>query len=240
MRKKIILVAGMSCVLVVGCSSIKNAPRKINSAGHVTESVVISQSQKDAKIVVPLPAVFTDKASDTMPDGKYSVSFGAKDLNKKDNGFTLTMEFYNYDRYSIGDVDSLVAGDVIQVRGKEVYIESIAWNKDKKDKVFGVDINGGTQEDGISLRLEEDCYRTTSLDDYPLYYSIGIGTLKLSENLKVQDCYDFETLPDGVVTEYKDLPENITKQRPECWSEANTVITVKSGQIAYIVRNWTP
>lgn len=240
MRKKFFMIGAMSCLLLAGCGTVKSEVNDVNAAGIVTESVVTTQPEKGIMTVMPLPALFAEKAGDEMPDGDYSVSFATDDLQKTEKGYKIKMNFYDYDRYQKDDIDALTHGDVIQVAGKEVAVDSITWNKDNKGKVIGVDINGGTDEDGFSLRLEESIYRTTTLDDYPIYYSIGTGTLQVAKDMMIQDCYDYETLPEGVVTGYKDLPESITRSESEYWTQLNTAITVRNNEIVKIVRRWTP
>lgn len=239
MRKKCLLIGTMSCIFLAGCGNVKLDVNDVNAAGIVTESIVTAQPEEGTKTVMPLPAIFAEKAGDEMPDGDYSVSFATDDLQKTDKGYQIKMNFYDYDRYQKEEIDSLNHGDAIQVAGKEVAVDRISWNKDNKGKVIGVDINGGINEDGLSLRLEESVYCTTSLDDYPLYYSIGTGTLQVSKDIVLQDCYDYETLPEGIVTGYKDLPESITKSGSEYWTQSNTAITVRNNEIVKIVRRWT-
>ncbi len=240
MKKKMMIILVMGCLLLVGCSNKKEKEKHLDVTGVKTDHTETSNAKDDTKIVAPLPAKLSNTDWDDMPDGEYSVSFQGSNLEKKEHAYQLKMEFYDYDIYAMKDVNSLTVKDVIKVRGEEIKIKSIAWDKNNKGKVFGVEINGGTEEDGISLRLEKDCYHTTSLDDFPLYYSIGTKTLTLSKDLVVQDCYDYNTLPEGVKTGYNQLPNNIIKANPEYWTEMNTLITVKDGKVIKIHRNWTP
>lgn len=243
MRKKIFILAGVACLAFTGCGNGND-----NQGSNIGTSANAVVATKEAEVpekeegttVMPLPAIYTDKASDEMPDGEYSVSLDVHSFNDKGDGYQLGMEFYNYDRYAIADIDSLNPGDTIQVQGQEVKVTDISFNKDQDGNVVCGSINGGTEEDGIDLLLLDDCYRTTSLDDVPLYYSIGKGTLTISKNVTVKDCIDYETLPDGVESNYEALPESIVNQNPESWTQANTVVTVKDGKVVKILRNWRP
>lgn len=98
--------------------------------------------------------------------------------------------------------------------------------------------NGNNQ--GSNIGTSANSVVATEEADVPLYYSIGKGTLTISKDMTVQDCIDYETLPDGVESNYEALPDSITKQYPDCWTEAYTVVTVKDGEIVKIVRNWRP
>lgn len=243
MRKKIFILAGIACLAFTGCGN-GNDNQGSNTGGTANPVVATEEAdalQKEAgTTVMPLPALYTDKASDEMPDGEYSVALDVGSLKETDAGYQMSMEFYDYDRYAIDDIDSLKPGDTIQVQGKDVKVTDIALNKDQDGNIVCDSINGGIEEGGVDLLLLKDCYRTTSMDDVPLYYSIGKGTLTISKDMTLKDCIDYDTLPDGVESRYDTLPDSITKQEPECWSQAYTVVTVKDGVIVKIVRNWRP
>lgn len=241
MRKKVLFALGLCCVMIAGCSDGREyAQAKGEDAGIVSESVISTKTVKRVNTVMPLPAWYTDKAGNHMPDGEYPVSFRLKDLKKTVKGYALRMEFFDYDRYAVKDVKQLKKGDSIQVQHKMVKVESVTWNKDKEGTVTLVDINGGTEENGLSLLLDEEEYRTTSLDDYPLYYSIGKVTAAISRDMTCQDCYDYETLPDGIITGYEDLPGSITKSQLKYWTQSNTTVTIRNEEIVKIARRWTP
>lgn len=245
MRKRIFMLAAIACLVFTGCGNEKSNNNQGNNTGASSHTVVVTEEaetleKQERTTVMPLPALYTEKASNEMPDGEYSVSLDVNSFNDKGDGYQLSMEFYDYDRYAMEDIDSLKSGDTIQVQGKEVKVEDIYFNKDEDGNVLAGSINGGVEQDGVDLLLLEDCYRTTSLDDVPLYYSIGKGMLTISKDVIVQDCIDYETLPNGVEYNYDALPECIAEQYPECWTQAFTVVTVKDGKVVKILRNWRP
>ena len=60
--------------------------------------------------------------------------------------------------------------------------------EDNADSETGsVQINGGIENDGIDLMEDDGLYRTVTLDDYPVYYSVGKVTLPLSEDVTFED-----------------------------------------------------
>lgn len=239
MKKKIIFV-GVACFLLVGCNGTGT---KDTVTTPSTEPVAASESanqESGPKTVMPLPVKYTDNASDKMPDGEYSVSLDAKSLEKTENGYQVTLEFYQYDRYIAADIDNLKSGDSIQLKGELVEVSKVTENKDRDGKVLSISVNGGTEEGGFDLLLLGGEYRTTSLDDVPLYYSIGKGTLPISKEVVIKDCIDYEKLPDGVTSGFKELPENITGDDAEYWTQANTTVKIKDNQIVRIDRHWTP
>lgn len=242
MRKKLFFVTGLSCFLLMGCvgCSKENEVKHVDAA-EVTETSEASQGKKaGSKTVKPLPAMFAEEASDEMPDGGYAVSIKPDGVKKTKDGYAITMKFFDYDRYAKEEVDGLKKGDSIQVLGKNIKVETVEKMKGNSKTFFGLEINGGFEEDGVSLCLEDEEYRTTTLDDFPMYYSIGTGTVPVSKDLTVQDCCDYEKLPDGVITGYQEFPDSIVKNHGDYWTQCNTSIMVRNGEIVQIKRNWTP
>ena len=105
--------------------------------------------------------------------------------------------------------------------------------EDNADSETGsVQINGGIENDGIDLMEDDGLYRTVTLDDYPVYYSVGKVTLPLSEDVTFED--QESDLP---VVELNDLPAAI-ENSDMAFNCNNTVITVRQGQIVQIIRYW--
>ena len=227
-------------MLLVGCNRT-GAKNTVTTPS--VEPVATSEStnqESESKTIMPLPVKYTDNASDKMPDGEYSVSLDAKTLEKTETGYQVTLEFYQYDRYIAADINNLKIGDSIQLQGELVDVDEVTENKGRDGKVLGVSVNGGTEECGFDLLLCGGEYRTTSLDDIPLYYSIGTGTLPISKDVVIKDCIDYETLPDGVTSGFQELPQSITEENADYWAEINTTVKIKDNQIVRIDRHWMP
>lgn len=210
---------------------------------------------KQSEAVQPQPAAFTDKAGDEMPDGTYDVSFTSDDLQKKDDGYVLTMEFYNYDSYSKEDALALKEGSVINItvnemedgtakaERKDLTVDSIETSKNDNGDVNVVTINGGIENGGVELYLDEDLdvFVNRTMDDYPVFYSIGTGTIPVSADMTFQDCFDADTLPDGVVTYYDDLPDSLINAEKDGSFNNNAMqAVIRDGEIVQLIRNWTP
>lgn len=208
-----------------------------------------------AEVVQPQPAAYTDKAGDEMPDGTYDVSFTSDDLQKKDDGYVLTMEFYNYDSYSKEDALALKEGSVINITVNEVVdgtfkaerkdltIDSIETSKNDNGDVDMIAINGGIENGGVELYLDLDfdVFVNRTMDDHPVFYSIGTGTIPVSTDMTFQDCYDADTLPDGVVTYYDDLPDSLVDAEQKCDFNNNAMqAVIRDGEIVQLIRNWIP
>lgn len=209
----------------------------VTEDGADTESEAGTETVADTEVsgavVRPLDPLGT--AQDAMTDGGYSVSFTADDLVKTDDGYELTVEVYEYDRYGMDAIDNLTEGSVIQFCNKDITVDTV----EKDSETGSVQINGGIENDGIDLMEEDGLYRTVTLDDYPVYYSVGKVTLPLSEDVTFEDQADQNQDSDLPAAELSDLPAAIENSDTP-FNCNNTVITVRQEQIVQIIRYWVP
>ncbi|MBQ5852077.1 MAG: hypothetical protein IIW54_14880 [Lachnospiraceae bacterium] len=237
MKRKILIMAGICMVTLAGCQGKQ------------------AESTAEVKLITPLPAQYAEEAGDEMPDGTYPVSFTGDDLTETGDGYTLTMEFYDYDRYDKDDIRSMKVGDTINVTvmeytdagsnavHKDLEVESIDMTNDEAGEIIAVDINGGIEEGGVYLYYDSDfeVYGNMLWDGSATYYSIGKGMIPVSEDFQFVDCFDYETLPDGVVTGYEDLPDSLTTGEGADYFIANNMeAVIRNGEIVQLVRNWVP
>ena len=176
-----------------------------------------------------MPLYPLESAEDAVADGGYAVAFSAADLKKTEDGYTLTAEIYDYDRYEMEEIDNLKQGDRIQVCKQPVTVESII----AEDGT--VLINGGTEAGGVDLVEDDGIYRTNGSDGQPLYYDLGSLTLPLSKDCTFEDQADPKGESEGAVYEYPELPAAIEKSG-EPFRAVDTVITVRMEQIVQIIR----
>lgn len=176
-----------------------------------------------------MPLYPLESAEDAVADGGYAVAFSAADLKKTEDGYTLTAEIYDYDRYEIEEIDNLKQGDRIQICKQPVTVESII----AEDGT--VHINGGTEAGGVDLVEDDGIYRTNGSDGQPLYYDLGSLTLSLSKDCTFEDQADLQGESEGTVYEYPELPAAIEKSG-EPFRAVDTVITVRMEQIVQIIR----
>ena len=237
MKRKLLIMAGICMVTLAGCQGKQ------------------AESTAEVKLITPLPAQYAEEAGDEMPDGTYPVSFTGDDLTETGDGYTLTMEFYDYDRYDKDDIRSMKVGDTINTTVKEftedgantvrkdLEIESVDVTNDESGEIIAAEINGGIEEGGIYLYYDSDfdVYVNMFWDSSATYYSIGKGTIPVSEDFQFVDCFDYETLPDGVVTGYEDLPDSLTTGEGADYFIANNMeAVIRNGEIVQLVRNWVP
>lgn len=180
-----------------------------------------------------MPLYPLESAADALADGGYAVAFEAKDLVRTEQGYTLTAEVYDYDRYELEDIRKLQVGDQIQVCREPVTVESLQ----RTDGT--VIINGGIENGGVELVEDDGLYRTITMDDYPVYYDLGEITIPLSSDCTFEDHADLEKEPDGVVYEADALPAALQNSETPftCY---NTVMTVRQEKVVQIIRYWVP
>ena len=176
-----------------------------------------------------MPLYPLESAESAVADGGYAVAFSAADLKKTEDGYTLTAEIYDYDRYEMEEIDNLKQGGRIQICQQPVAIGSITREDGK------VHINGGTKAGGVDLVEDDGIYRTNGSDGQPLYYDLGSLTLPLSKDCAFEDQADLQGESEGAVYEYPELSAAIEKSG-EPFRAVDTVITVRMEQIVQIIR----
>ena len=176
-----------------------------------------------------MPLYPLESAESAVADGGYAVAFSAADLKKTEDGYTLTAEIYDYDRYEMEEIDNLKQGGRIQICQQPVAIGSIT----REDGT--VHINGGTEAGGVDLVEDDGIYRTNGNDGQPLYYDLGSLTLSLSKDCTFEDQADLQGESEGAVYEYPELLAAIEKSG-EPFRAVDTVITVRMEQIVQIIR----
>jgi len=176
-----------------------------------------------------MPLYPLESAESAVADGGYAVAFSAADLKKTEDGYTLTAEIYDYDRYEMEEIDNLKQGGRIQICQQPVAIGIIT----REDGT--VHINGGTKAGGVDLVEDDGIYRTNGSDGQPLYYDLGSLTLPLSKDCIFEDQADLQGESEGAVYEYPELSAAIEKSG-EPFRAVDTVITVRMEQIVQIIR----
>ena len=221
MKKNLLVIMLVGAVLTVGAATGCGASAPDAEIGVNTETG--TNTEESEAVVKPLYPLET--AQDALADGGYSVSFSADDLIKTDGGYKLTVEVYEYDRYEMEAIDNLANGSKIQFCNKEITVDKV-----EKETGF-IQINGGIENDGIELMEEDGLYRTVTVDDYPVYYSVGKVTIPLSDDVTFEDQAGSE--------QESDLP-NAIENSDISFTCNNTVITVRQEQIVQIIRYWVP
>ncbi len=168
----------------------------------------------------------------TLEECDFPASFDpAKDIVKDDNGYKLTYTGYGKELFDLVDMFLLQKGDTIVISGEDVLIDSIE-NTDGKYL-----INGGLDEGGYDLISDENTtFYVRGYDDMTTYTNLGSYTLPIVEDCVITDNSD----PDNqgkVLTIDELMADDDEYSGYLCY---NTVITLKSGEITGITRNYTP
>lgn len=182
----------------------------------------------------------TFSIADPMTDGIYHAGFGAADIEEHEGGYVLTAELYAYDQYDMVEVNSLAAGSAVRTHtgsGSETQ-DIIVETLDTGDSGL-ITINGGVEEGGMYLMPEDTVYRTLTMNDYPVYYSVGKVMLPLAMDV---------LLSDGSA-EYGAEPAELSGDTAAAEAVAadetgftcyNTTLLVENGEIVRIDRIWVP
>lgn len=202
----------------------------LTAATAVGCGAIAPTAENEVKPLYPL-----ETAQDALADGGYSVSFTADDLVKTDAGYELTVEVFEYDRYEPEAIDNLTGGSIIRCCNEEIKVDEV----DKDSEGGFIQINGGIENGGIDLMEEDGLYRTVTVNDYPVYYSVGRVTIPLSDDVTFEDQAASDQGSDLPVVELKDLPDAILNSELS-FTCNNTVITVRQEQIVQIIRYWVP
>lgn len=203
------------------------------AAGCGSSEPAADEGNTDAETVMPLYPL--ESAEDALADGGYSVGFTAGNLVQGENGYELTAEVFDYDKYDTADVEKLEKGSKIQICNEEVTIDTIETEEDGSY----VTINGGIENGGYELKKEDGIYRTITMDDYPVYYSVGTVTIPVAEDVTFEDHSDWDKEPDGETGGMESLIAALDRD-DAAFSCANTVITVRDERVVQVIRYWIP
>lgn len=215
--RKLIEVSAATVVMfaIVSCSGNGGGNGKtVDETGKVVRPV--REKSSTAKITEP------------MADGGYHVAF---DGSKIDVNGNVEVEFFNYDLYRSGAIDSLSEGDRIIITNKEITVESVSHATDDIDRKT-VTINSDSKDGkAYTLCLEDDgYYRTVTADNSPLYYSIGKKKMEIAPFAAFID----ESDPLNVVDTSGRLA--ILKSANPKFKPVNTTAGIKNNVITFINR----
>lgn len=174
-----------------------------------------------------------------MLDPNNNYTFAADFIEIKDGQVTLAVD--SYDGYMKDDIDSLQPGSVLKVHNNgdntlsEITVETIERNEE-----YGtVSINGGIEEGGIDLCAIQYVYRTSTFDDFPLYYESGKLTLPLADDVTLSDS-SADPQAEPVEIEGAEAVEQAINADPDGWNGNNTSVFTTGGKVSSIVRVWVP
>lgn len=238
--KRLFIMSAITVLCLCGCKTASTDSSSNVSVSQSTSSVISSTNtmEEETKVMPENTPVNVD--DNKLESGVYSVSFDPeKDLIQTDNGYSIHLKVYDYDKYKLEDIEKLKEGDTITVGGEDMKINTLEFNTDSAGEKT-VSVNGGVENNGIDLIEENGVYRTLTMDIYPLYNLCGEITLAVSKNLTVEDfSLSDEATAEPAKFTYNDIPSCITESENKVWSENATTVTVDNNEITNITRNWT-
>ena len=136
-----------------------------------------------------------------------------------------------YDIYDMTHIASLEVGNAILVGGEEIVIETI-----EQDEIGAILINGGIDNDGITLVTDEDTvYYVFDYNDAKVYHELGEISLPVDENFVFYDKVDLEN------QEATFTAEDLLKEDFEFYfTPINTTIRIENGEVVEMTRIFTP
>ncbi len=239
-QKILAVTAVLAAGLLAGCgaASSSTASSAVSVSSVPASSVAASSvaASSEAEQIGAVQPIAQDTLKD-MQTGSYK--FAARITAIKDGQASLTV--YGYDSYEKDAIDSLQEGDVISTHldgasdAQDVTIDSI----ERNEETGNVIINGGVEEGGIELCTDHDVYRTLTMDDYPVYYTVGDLTLPLAENVTLEDS-SADPQASAVKSNGISAVEEAVNADPDSWFCNNTTVSTDNGSVSSIVRIWVP
>ena len=244
MKKKQILTLTLATVCVfglVGCNSkkVEDTPNDTKQEIQETQPDVTPEATPETteptvdevETVVIKPM---DEATnlEELQDSILPVSFGKEDFVKNEDGtISINVMVHVYDIYDMTHIASLEVGNAILVGGEEVVVETI-----EQDEIGAILINGGIDNDGITLVTDEDTvYYVFDYNDAKVYHKLGEILLPVSENFVFYDKVDLEN------QEATFTAEDLLKEEFEFYfTPINTTIRIENGEVVEMTRIFTP
>lgn len=230
--------AALALTLVTFAFAGCGQDQKSDAGSASSVSAEASADTESGNVIKPAEIGYT--VSDGVPDGIYHVDLDVSTLAEQSDGtYKIHATIEEYDTYDLVDINTMKEGDTIQVAGQDVKIDSVT----KNDSGL-ISVNGGTEEGGydfISLESEDgNGYRTITMDDYPLYYSMGETDLTISSSVKVSDALGDDPSAEPTVVEGSDFASYMQEHSADAWTCGSTSVSVENGQIVEINRIWVP
>ena len=222
-------------ITMVGCGASSSTA---GSTAASTASTTSSEAQKTE--VHPMQGVLL---SDPLSDGTYHISFESDKVWVGERKNTINNAVvYDYDRYTVADIEALSEGDTIitHLNGTEE-ITALTVESVERENNY-VTINGGIEEGGIDLCKEDDHYRTLTWDDFPAYYEVGVAKqLVMADDIELSDgAADFEADPVIVKGDRAVCDAMSNEEDGYGWNAGNTTVTIQNGEMTHADRIWVP
>lgn len=141
----------------------------------------------------------------------------------------MTVTLYEYDLYDMVDVAALVPGDVIELQGYDILLESV-----EHTDYDLVALNGGLERGGYDLVTNGDgVYYIGNYDGVKSWLALGTVTLPVNEDFTfIDECVSGPQAEVWYVGDFlqpgAQLPTGLTAH--------NTTVTIQNGQVIELFR----
>ena len=172
----------------------------------------------------------------TLMNGTLSIGAAEDDVTEKD----IWAGIYDEIRYDAAEIDALKVGDLIDCQ-QQYTITSV-----EKDDSGCVDINGGFDNDGLTLYPEDDgTYTPREWDDLPYYEMMGQAQLQFADQVTVNHYKENEDggLEEGMDTQTVDAAQVkglIFGEYSHELDPAAVTVTLENGLITEVTVNYIP
>lgn len=192
------------------------------------------QSETNGKIR-PLPdQVAAQLENNTLTDGKVAAALDASSLKETDGQLQLTFTVYNYEEFLGAEITGLKEGDVIEVSGKDLTVNSVT------EENGYITVNGGEEDGGVTFAPDGEAgtYYVMGMDDSKTYYEVGQLTLPVADTCVLTDDSD----PDdhGKTIPASDLAQLLAQEDVYGFTAQNTTVTLENSQVTALYRSFLP
>lgn len=172
---------------------------------------------------------------DAIEDGIYPVDIYQDGVSMMDDVLSITAEIYTEETYDIAEIGQLAPGDILFINGMLYEINTV-----ETSQYGSLEINGGLEEGGTSLRPHEEsnCYMYFGMDDECSYSRQGIATIPVSAEVKLTDSSDLSGEKVYSGEEVKAALDLILSD--DFLSRYNCRIRVENGSIVEISKMYRP
>ena len=167
-------------------------------------------------------------------DGIYPVAFNRNEVEKGEEGCSITFEIFNMDLYDAVELHSMEVGGYIEIGGEIVKIESLS-------KDGNVIINGGLDNGGAELiPVGGGVYRYQGWDDIATYTSFGKVKLFVPDTIDFIDRGNVEKSMKGVTVPGKKTFDYLRTTKYDSFNQYSTRIRIDNGAVVEFFREYRP
>lgn len=189
------------------------------------------QSVSRDSVVRPVPLRIDVNNFD---DGIYPVAFDRNEVEKGEEGCSITFEIFNMDLYDAVELHCMEVGGYIEIGGEIVKIKSLSTDGN-------VIINGGLDNGGAELiPVGGGVYRYQGWDDIATYTSFGKVKLFVPDTIDFVDLGNVEKSMKGVTVPGKKTFDYLKTTKYDSFNQYSTRIRIDNGAVVEFFREYRP